>query len=262
MFVRPHAERNTFPDLFPHFSRRCESRPNRRTRRSETFLVKTFHTCPLATGETTTWATPAPTFDRRDTDLWETRKTCSLLSSLVFLLPSIGQLIHLEARRGVRAERGSIDQEVHLPFVCVVYLRLCVRALSCAFVPAQEFRPKCFSGSREAAVAFCLSRPFFAFSPPGTLGALHFFLIFFLSPAFIYFQSSQPPNSSPNPFARPSPFTLLPTPASNLPHLSFRRSAPPTSASHLPKAGKREGEDDSSMALPNPPSACLSVTPN
>lgn len=46
----------------------------------------------------------------------------------VFLLPSIGQLIHLEARRGVRAERGSIDQEVHLPFVCVVQLRLRVRA--------------------------------------------------------------------------------------------------------------------------------------
>lgn len=76
------------------------------------------------------------------------------------------------------------------------------------------------------------------------------------------FSPRSPPNSSPNPFARPSPFTLLPTPASNLPHLSFRRSAPPTSASLLPKAVKREGEDDSSMALPNPPSACLSVTPN
>lgn len=91
------------------------------------FSSKRFTPARSRRGGTTTWATPAPTFDRRDTDLWETRKTCSLLSSPVFLLPSIGQLIHLEARRGVRAERGSIDQEVHLPFVCVVYLRLRVR---------------------------------------------------------------------------------------------------------------------------------------
>lgn len=156
------------------------------------------------------------------------------------LPPSLHRSTH-SSRGPPRRQSGAwLNRSGSPPALCLrSYLRLRVRALSCAFVPAQEFRPRCFNSSREAAVAFCLSRPFFAFSPPGTLRALHFFLIFFLSPAFIYFQSSQPPNSSPNPFARPSPFTLLPTPASNLPHLSFRRSAPPTSPSLLPKAGKR-----------------------
>lgn len=129
----------------------------------------------------------------------------------------------------------------------------------------------CLRSVRTPSRAFCARVPFKVLEPPqrwpfASFPSLLTELITSSSsssrqPAFICFQ--RPLTPPPNPFACPSPFTPRPTPASNLPHRSFRSFNPsPTGTSRCScqKVGRKEEEeedDDSSVALPNLPSARL-----
>lgn len=86
-----------FSDLFPHFfPSQVRVSP---ARRSQTVLVKTVHTCPLHdSGDTCSNLRPDTTPTSEEPT--QKKKTCSLPlppSSSSSFLPSIGQLIRLEA---------------------------------------------------------------------------------------------------------------------------------------------------------------------
>lgn len=95
-------------------------------------------------------------------------QTSVVFSSFIFFLFSfVGQLIHLEASWDVKAGHGSIDQEVHLPFVCMCFLmHVCTDSSDWSIL---------LEATGNGSSALCLWHHFLTFAAPTSLSAYLFF---------------------------------------------------------------------------------------